>query len=54
MKMADCWFECNDGHTIFVGLVEGFPLIIAHLDKWPVGEIDRQYHENIIPRYRGV
>lgn len=54
MKITDCWIECNDGHTVFMSLVSGIPLIGVHLDKWPIGEVDRQYRETIVPRYQGA
>ncbi|WP_338217923.1 hypothetical protein [Lacticaseibacillus salsurivasis] len=47
MKMTDCWIECEDGHTAAWAMVNGyFPLLMVHLDKWPIGEIDRQYRES--------
>ncbi|WP_127849705.1 hypothetical protein [Lacticaseibacillus hulanensis] len=49
--MTDCWFLCADGHTELWGLYGGFPICGAHLDNWPIGEIDRQYHDYIENKY---
>lgn len=39
------WLACNDGHTELWSIYDGTPLIIAHLDRWPIGEIADWYNE---------